>query len=58
MKFSNEDLCNLIEGVVIPIAVNDCLHGWIVTGQGRMVLNYDRGSLGWILGGSSTPRGW
>jgi len=30
----------------------------IVIGQGRMVLNWDRGGLGWILGGSFSHRGW
>ena len=37
---------------------NGCLWGWIVMGQGGMVLNWDRGGLGWILGGSFSPRGW
>ena len=37
---------------------NGCLRGWIVIGQGGMVLNWDRGGLGWILGGSFSPRGW
>ena len=31
---------------------------WIVIGQEGMVLNWDRGGLGWILGGSFSPRGW
>jgi len=34
------------------------LRGWIVIGQGEMVLNRDRGGLSWILGVSLSPRGW
>ena len=37
---------------------NGCLRGWIVIGQGGMVLNWDRGGLGWVLGGSFSHRGW
>ena len=37
---------------------NDCLRGWIVIGQGGMVLNWDGGGLGWILGGSFSHREW
>jgi len=37
---------------------NSCLWGWVVIGQGGMVLNWDRGGLGWILGGSFSHRGW
>jgi len=37
---------------------NGCLQGWIVTGQGGVVLHWDRGGLGWILGGSFSHRGW
>jgi len=33
------------------------LHGWIVIGQGGMVLNWDRRGLGWILGGSFYTEG-
>ena len=29
-----------------------------MTGQGGMVLNWDRGGLGYILRGSFSPRGW
>jgi len=32
--------------------------GWIVIGQGGMVFDWDRGGLGWILGGSFSQRGW
>ena len=39
-------------------AGNGCLQGWIVIGQGGIVLNWDRGGLGWILGGSFSHRGW
>ena len=35
-----------------------CLHGWIVIGQGGIVLNWDRGGLGWILGKSFSNRAW
>jgi len=35
-----------------------CLRGWMTVGQGGMVFNWDRGGLGWILGGSFSPRGW
>ena len=34
------------------------LTGWIVIGQGGMVLNWDRECLGWILGRSFSHRGW
>ena len=34
------------------------LYGWIVIGQGGMVLNWDRGGLLWILGRSFSHRGW
>jgi len=37
---------------------NGCLQGWVVIGQAGMVLNCDRGDLGWILGGSFSHRGW
>ena len=37
---------------------NGCLRGWIVIGQGGMVLYWDSGGLGWILGGSFPHRGW
>ena len=37
---------------------NGCLRWWTVIGQGGMVLNRDRGGLGWILGGSFSPSGW
>ena len=35
-----------------------CLRGWIAIGQGGMVLNWDRGDVGWMLGRSFSPRGW
>jgi len=37
---------------------NSCLRRWIVTGQGGMVLNWDRGGLGWILGRNFSHREW
>jgi len=37
---------------------NGCLQVWIVVGQGRMVLNWDRGGFSWILGGSFSHGGW
>ena len=37
---------------------NGCLRGWIVIGQGGMVLNWDKGGLGWILERSFSHRGW
>jgi len=40
------------------LAMSICLWGWIVIGQWGMVLNWDRGGLGWILGRSFSPRGW
>ena len=36
---------------------SSCLQGWIVIGQGGIVLNWDRGGLGWILGRSFSHRG-
>jgi len=35
-----------------------CLRAWIAIGQEGVVLNWDRGGLGWIWGGSFSPRGW
>ena len=36
---------------------HSCLHGWTVIGQGGMVLNWDWGGLGWILGRSFYTEG-
>ena len=55
---SGETCCGLPILEHISRRENGCLQGCIVIGQGGMVLNWDRGGLGWILGGSFSPRGW